>query len=339
MYQLAQDLLRSNEQITLILNNGFERRAARSAQVLHEIGLRPLQTVLIRYPGKENEQNYRRVSALIKRMCPARHGEIDARDIDSLMPVLAELDVERDRVVCDITGLSRYLMLSVLTRIYKQRTKLSLIYTEAREYYPRKQYFRSFLQLRDPSEAFKELTYYEKAEIVYSSNCEIQEVRELPGRIFPNHPVLLVAFLAFKRSRLSCILNQYETNARILVQSVPVRDDLKWREKALEIINFDLIDENKNGVVKLSTLDWRQTYDCLTQLYLKDNARYRFNVLLAPLGSKMQTVGAWYFAIRNPDVKVIVSAPRKHFAGKYSVHYTGTHLIPMDSVYDERGGE
>lgn len=170
---------------------------------------------------------------------------------------------------------------------------------------------------------------------MYSSNCEIQEVPELPGRIFPNRPVMLLAFFAFKRSRLSCILNQYETNARILIQSTPVREDLKWREKALEIINFDLIDGNRNNIKKLPTLDWEQTYSFLTELYSKNNNAYRFNMLLAPLGSKMQTVGAWYFAIKNPDVKVITSTPRKHFPDKYSIGYTDTHLICMDSVYSK----
>ena len=179
------------------------------------------------------------------------------------------------------------------------------------------------------------MTEYEEAEIMYSSNCDIEEISELPGRIFPNHPVMLLAFLTFKRSRLSSILTQFETNTRILIKTIPVRADLKWREKALEIINFDLIDENRNGIVSLPTLYWEKTYEFLMKLYAENHIGYRFNVLLAPLGGKMQTVGAWYFAIKNPDVKVITSTPRKHFPNKYSIGYTDTHLISMDSVYSE----
>lgn len=337
MYQNIQDIVKLKEPITLILNNGFEDRSPRGAELIHNLGLKQNQVVLLKYPGKENEKHYAKVSTIGRTLVhsSSQYREIGSRDAASFALILTNIDKERGHVVCDITGLSRHLILSVLTQIYRKEIKFSLIYTEAKEYYPRKQDFRSFLKLKDVSDAFKELTDYEEAEIVYSSNCEIQEVPELPGQIFPSRPVMLLAFFAFKRSRLSCILSQYETNARILIQSIPVRQDLKWREKALEIINFDLIDGNKNNIIKLPTLDWKLTYSFLTELYSKNYNGYRFNMLLAPLGSKMQTVGAWYFAIKNPDVKVVTSTPRKHFPDKYSIGYTDTHLICMDSVYSK----
>jgi hypothetical protein len=341
MYQSIKDLLNVEQAIILILNNGFETRARRGAELIQNIGLRPKEIVLLKYPGKENEENYEIVSAIGKAIVqnPSMYHEINSNDISSLSEILARLDQDQDNVVCDITGLSRCLILSILTQIYRRNLRFSLVYTEAEEYYPRKEEFNDFLNVKDPSEAFSRLIEYEEAEIVYSSNCEIIEVPEFPGRIFPNHPVMLFAFLAFKRSRLSCILNQYETNARILLEMVPVRKDLEWREKAIEIINFDFIDQNKGNIIKLSTFDWKGTYSVLTELYSKNNNGYRFNILLAPLGSKMETVGCWFFAIKNPDVKVITSIPRRHFPVKYSVNCTDTHLIPMDFVYAEANPE
>jgi hypothetical protein len=336
MYDRIKDL-KSLEPSTLILNNGFEDRSPRGAQLIHEHRKRFNNVMLLKYSGAENQKHYAEISRLGRVIAehPSRYKEFDVHDAQDRSVAFKAIQELQGGVVCDITGLSRSLMLSVLTQIYWRRLTFSLVYTEAGEYYPREKDFRSLLRLRDSSEAFKNLTEYEEAEVVYSSNCRIEEIPELPGRIFPNHPVMLVAFLAFKRSRLSCILNQYETNARIFIQSIPVRADLKWRERALEIINFDLIDENKNNIVRLSTLDWHQTYSFLTELYRKDNANFRFNVLIAPLGGKMQTVGAWHFAINNPDVKVVTSTPRRHFPNKYSVDYGETHLISMDSVYDD----
>lgn len=338
MYQDVRSLLKATGKIALLLNDGFERRTLRSAEVLSEIGLRPAQVVLLRYGRPENEKSYVEVARVAKRLTQraSRYSEVGLSDTDRLNAILGGMNREDDRVICDISGLSRYIILSLLTRFYRMRARFSLIYTEAKEYYPRKAEFRPLLRLKDPSEAFEQLTTYEDAEIVYSSKCDIQEVTDLPGRIFPNHPVLLIGFLAFKRSRLSCILSQYETNARTLIQSVPIRQDLKWREKALEIINFDLVDENRENIVKVPTLDWTKTYETLSQLHHRNEASSRFNTLLAPLGGKMQTLGAWYFAVRNPDVKVVTSTPRRHFPKKYSTGYTATHLISMDSIYETR---
>lgn len=341
MYRSIENILLLNEPLTLILNNGFEDRSVRGAELIYELGLKPEHVLLLKYPGEENKNNYEKISQMRKALVPraSQYREVDLWDVAPLASFLESLEQHKDRIVCDITGLSRSLLLRVLTQIYRKGLKFSLIYTEAEEYYPREEDFRSFLKLKDPSDAFNKLTAYEEAEIVYSSNCEVEEIAELSGRIFPNHPVMLLAFLAFKRSRLSCILNQYETNTRILINSIPIRSDLKWREKALEIINFDLIDENRNSIVTYPTLYWEKTYDFLTELYSNGHIRYRFNVLLAPLGGKMQTVGAWYFAIKNPDVKVITSTPRKHFPKKYSIGYTDTHLICMDCVYNEMTSE
>lgn len=328
--------MRTDQSTVLLLNNGFEQRAVRGAELLDEIGFSPSRVVLLKYPGQENQKHTTKATLVAQRLAGdiASYREISCADTDSQDAVLAEIERRGDRVVCDITGLSRNVILRLLTAIYRRRLNFSLIYTEAKRYYPYRTRFRKVLRRREPSEAFIELADYEGAEIVYSSKCEVQEITELPGRIFPNHPVMLIAFLAFKRSRLSCILNQYETNARILIQSVPIREDLKWREKLIEIINFDLVEENRENIVKVPTLYWGNTYQKLCDLYRQKDAKRRFNTLLAPLGGKMETVGAWYFAVRNPDVKVITSTPRQHFPKKYSTGYAATHLVCMDPIYD-----
>jgi hypothetical protein len=338
MYQDVRRLLETKDSTALLINNGFERRALRGAELLDKIRFRPSRVVLLKYPGQEDQKHTIKATNVAQRLAGdmATYREISCTDTGSQDAVLAELERRRDRVVCDITGLSRNLILRLLTVIYGRRLNFSLIYTEAKSYFPYQAQFRKVLRRREPSEAFIELANYEATEIVYSSECDVQEISELPGRIFPNHPVMLIAFLAFKRSRLSCILNQYETNARILIESDPVREDLKWRRKLMEIINFDLVDENRENIVKVPTLYWERTYQTLRDLYREKEAKQRYNTLLAPLGGKMQTVGAWYFAVRNPDVKVITSTPRQHFQKKYSTGYTTTHLVCMDSVYDRQ---
>jgi hypothetical protein len=125
--------------------------------------------------------------------------------------------------------------------------------------------------------------------------------------------------------KISAILQEYEANQRILIKGVPVRADLKWRAKAIEIPNFDLLDDCI--ISELQTLDWRDTYDFLVSLYESNNNRYKFNFLLAPLGSKMQTVGAWLFAKERREVKVVSSTPKMLFHDKYSIGHGKTFFF------------
>jgi hypothetical protein len=138
---------------------------------------------------------------------------------------------------------------------------------------------------------------------------------------------MLIAFLTFKRSRLGAVLREYEANSQVFIKSQPIRPELAWREKALEAINFDLIAEHKPDVISVETLDWYKTFECLSSLYRSDNNQYRFNFVIAPLGSKMQTVGTWMFARKHPEVRLVTSTPTSLFPEKYSIGYGATFLV------------
>lgn len=217
--------------------------------------------------------------------------------------------------------------MSMLSAVYDLRLRTQLIYTEALEYYPTKSQFEALTNGEDspPEEAFLKLSEFENDEIVYSTHCNVEEIVELSGRMWPSYPLMLIAFLTFKRGRVGAILQAYEANLRVLIKSVPVRPDLKWRAKAIEIPNFDLLEDSV--IKELETLDWQATYHYLSQLYEAENNKYKFNFVLAPLGSKMQTVGAWLFAKERRDVKVVTSTPKRLFPERYSAGFGETFLF------------
>ena len=331
MLKNSQVLLESHPRNTVLLvTNGFEERVPAGVSRLGHAGFRCKRVVLVRYPGPEHQESFDKVSRAAREII--KRGQ-DIREVppsvESIDEQLGDLSPTHDRIVCDISGLSRVLMLRLLTRVWRRGFRMFLLYTEAKEYYPLKRDFSPFLKEASSGQAFVRLAQYEDADIVYSAKCRVEEIPELPGANFPNHPLILVSFLTFKRSRLSAVLNQYETNARILIEGTPVRKDLKWRRRALEIINFDLLNGNKENIVPLPTLYWETTYRYLADLYQGDSLGYRFNFILAPLGGKMQTFGAWLFAVNYPDVKVVTSTPTALFPEKYSLGFTNTHVVPI----------
>ncbi|WP_162914961.1 hypothetical protein [Desertibaculum subflavum] len=317
--------------ICLVVCAGFEDRAPRAAELIEGMDVRARSVLLLTYPGEEHSASYERLMSACHRIA---HGPGAVRQMplaDALRePGLVEvINMPGDLVVCDITALSRIALFSILTRIVNSNRRLWLLYTEAEEYWPTKEdYGRIKLdRASDMSEAFFNLTTFEHAEIVYSGRCRVEEIPGFEGRHLPNYPLMLIAFLTFKRSRLGAILREYETNVKILVQGKPVRSDLTWREKLMETVNFDLIDDNKNSVHLVETLDWKATHTFLSHIYNRDHNKYRFNILIAPLGSKMQTVGSWVFAVENPSVKLITSSPERLFPEKYSRGWRDTFII------------
>jgi hypothetical protein len=319
-------LCQAGAPFTLIVSAGFEPRAPRAAYLIHEARLRPERVIVLTYERDKDSKSHKSIMAICEKLAPSdRRAEVRVEALEELERLLAEVPLD-ERVVCDITGLSRMAMYRVLTLLARRATPFWVIYTEADEYYPRKRDFKALLS-KDRSEAFLNLINYEHADVIYSGKCRVEDIPGFEGRHLPNYPLLLIAFLTYKRSRLGAIIREYEANLTFLVKAVPVRPDLKWRDRAMEIVNFDLIEDHKNSIIPAETLNWRTTLDLLERIYETDHANYRYNILLAPLGSKMQTVGAWAFAFRHPEVRVVTSTPTVMYREKYSTGWRDTFLI------------
>jgi hypothetical protein len=322
-------LLQEKAPISLIVCAGFEARTPRAAALLGEIGVRPRRILVLTYGGKAHQKSYSRLMGICKTLVSSNLdlSEINAFEFTKIKDWLDQTVEPSSLLLCDITGLARTVMFALLSTLQRSDLNFWLLYTEARRYYPTKTYFRTLLSGGDTDQAFFKLSKYEETEIVYSGSCHVEELPGFEGNHLPNYPLMLIAFLTFKRSRLGAILREYEANVRVLVKGVPVRSDLKWRERAMETINFDLIEDNKNSLFSVETLDWQQTYLFLQEIHSRANNKYRYNFMLAPLGSKMQTVGAWQFAHQHPEIKVVTSTPSKLFPEKYSIGYGNTFLI------------
>jgi hypothetical protein len=324
--------------ISILFCAGFEERALRAASLLYELSVSAETIGLLRYSGDEDADHYTRLAECCGRLVKSAQDiePIAVSDSESIAKWIQNKTNAASLILCDVTGMSRLAMFAVLLLLKQSKRKFWLIYTEAQDYYPKREQFDPFLRTSDPSEAFMRLTQYEETEIVYSGNCRVEEIPGFAGVHLPNYPLMLMAFLTFKRSRVGAVLREYEANVRVLIKSVPLREDLKWRERAMETINFDLIEDNRSSIKRVTTLRWVDTYKILEAIYNENNNRYKYNFLLAPLGSKMQTVGAWVFSIKNPKIKVVTATPAKLFRDKYSDGFGDTFLID-DLPFNQMG--
>jgi hypothetical protein len=72
--------------------------------------------------------------------------------------------------------------------------------------------------------------------------------------------------------------------------------------------HLDEIRESAGERFQASTLDYRETLDCLLKLYANHAIRER--LLLAPTGSKMQTVAVGIFRALVQDIQIVYPTPR-----------------------------
>jgi len=331
MYKDVQLLARLPRPAIFILCAGFERRVTRAAQLLklNQIDARRVITIVYEGGGEENLRNLKLLRKIATTLCRSEGVvEVSTSNLSEVATQIESVGAEECEVVLDATGMSRMIMMRLLAIVYNAGVRPIIVYTEAKEYYPTKTQFRKLTKggARPPEDAFLTLNQFEKAEILYSMHCEVEEVAGVNGYMLPNYPLMLIAFLTFKRGRLAAVFNSYEANVRVLIKSVPVRPDLRWRSEAIEIPNLDLI-EDSTELVELETLDWHVTYDYLKSLYERENNRYKCNFVLAPLGSKMQTIGAWLFARERPEIRVVTSTPKTLYHKRYSRGFGQTFLI------------
>lgn len=93
----------------------------------------------------------------------------------------------------------------------------------------------------------------------------------------------------------------------------PHSPDNDWRLTAMQTINEINDDATRYEV---STFDYRETLETLEEVYISRVGKYRFS--LAPMGSKMQAIGAALFAYLHPDVAIVLATPSEYNALQYS---------------------
>jgi len=325
---------RLHRSYTLLLAAGFEDRARASVLYIGEKReITNAHAIILDYKNpRDNEPNRSKILKIANNLFSSRE-ILSSDNLHAVISHCRQRTNNGDILLVDISGMDRILIFRILKCLILNNISFNIIYTEAEYYYPRKSFFTQLKQIYDSSEIrllnkYQEL---EKSEVIYSYDCIVFFPREFLGFPEPGRPAVLIAFLTFKRSRLQAILRAFEFSNRILIVSKPVRADLYWRKELLELINYDLIKNRTAEKKELITLDPFLTCKEL-ESYIEEPSYRKSNIFLAPLGSKMQTVGAFLFWQLHPEISVIFSKPKKYFKKKYSLAWKDTFLISHEKL-------
>jgi serine/threonine protein kinase len=224
-------------------------------------------------------------------------------------------------VLFDCTSCPSLILSTTLKVLFDYQCTLTLLYSEAEEYYPTFDEWKSgtFKPGRERVQGpFEGVRFIAKPPVL---QCD--DTGELP--------ILLVLFPTFNTERTDGVLASIDPTARIWIFGEP--HDLSKNSYRIEMAQkfASPIMHPGDPWSLLSTFDYRKTILELAGIY-KDY-RFRNRILLMSHGSKMQTLGVNLYAAVH-QISQVFAMPKKYDPKRYSKGCVKVWGIHFDSTHD-----
>jgi len=308
----------------LVMCAGFEDRA--SAVLQSTVSMqRPFNVMLVHYKPHFPENKSETIRTIVQR------AGINAVDViyDRQEPagfgntMLDKLSACKGRIVIDISAMSRLLVVQALVALGTRSlgfVNCFVAYAEATDYPP------------SQTEAEAELAKSEsdpRLSILFLSSgvFDVTVVPELSSFAPTGTQTRLIAFPSLDSHHLTALRNEIQPSRFSFIEGIPPSPQNKWRQRVIASINN--LDKIPNAErFQTSTLDYRETLDCLLKLYADHGARER--LLVSPTGSKMQTVAVGIFRALIEDVQIVYPTPVSYLKPDgYTRGIGPLHLLPL----------
>ena len=264
----------------------------------------PFKVVIVEYSSPVPQNS----SPIIREKC-AQYG-LPSSEIpyDSQNPsgfgesLLGRLADCTGRIFVDVSGMSRLLIVQAIVAMGKRVAGFKdcvLVYADTKPYSPSQNEAETAIARSiDP-------TY---ATLFFSPGMfEVTIVPELSSTAIPASQTRLVVFPSFSSEQLTALKNELAPSRCAFIHGVPPQDENKWHTEAIARLNrIDLASPNS---VQTSTLDYRDTLNCLLRLYGMHSEHER--LLVSPTGSKMQAVAVGLFRSFIHDVQIVYPTPEE----------------------------
>jgi hypothetical protein len=319
----------------LIHAPGFEDRTMAATKGLKaEIGSRAL---LLLYKPANADNRFNEVREILRGIGI----KIDDEDVlayDRFSPgdfegrLKGRLDaVGAKKAVIDVSTMSKLAIMLVLNACKSLDLEIDVIYSEAQQYGPTESEFKTARadgQIQQPSLH------------VFNGIHGVVRVDSLASVAMQGQPTAAIVFMSFNDALTQLLLNTVYPGRLFLINCRPPVHS--WREGATAWVHDQVRREWEDDnpvqssdpelpVRTASTLDYRESVSMLLDLYWKLSASYR--VLLAPSGSKMQTVACYLVKALHADIHIEYPSP-DGFAKEYSAGVGARWLLKLGKVGD-----
>lgn len=213
-------------------------------------------------------------------------------------------------IIIDISGMSKFLIIILLNILEDYEGNIHIIYSEANIYHPTLEEFEKEKKI------LPETTPTFLTKDIYS----IITTSSLSSISMPGNPLLAIAFPTFNHKELGAILNEIMPQYLIEIEGIPHLEKNNWRVDAVKWINQKIERLNIKQIrhEKVSTFDYISLIKILDEIY--QEFKYTHKCVIAPTGSKFQTIGVFLFKQLHPEIQIIYPIV-KDFAEEFSEGY------------------
>jgi hypothetical protein len=286
---------------TLVVCAGFEERALAILQKTTPC----CNIVIIKYlPPMENNLEHE-ISNTIKNASSIQKLIYDRENpsgFDEML--LAEIRKHKDRIFIDISAMSRLLIVQIIVALKNLKHdfgRVVILYTEAKDYYPSKEQSDEVIEKNRVDPQFT-------AHFLASGVNEITIIPELSTVTSKPLQTRLIFFPSFDVQLLIALRFELQPTAFTYIEGRPPKKELEWRTEAIARLNHLDDDNYSERLSPTSTLDYRETLRCLLDIYQRPKS-LKERLLIAPTGSKMQTVAVGIFRSFVTDVQIVYPTP------------------------------
>lgn len=236
------------------------------------------------------------------------------------------------KIIVDVSAMSRILIVQVLVALSKTAKgffNCAVGYSEALEYPPTRAEADAELAKSESDPTFAIL-------FLSSGVFEITVLPELSSFAPSAAQTRLICFPSLDAHHLTALRAEIQPSRVTLIEGVPPSPQNHWRQKVIHSINrLDQIPEAE--FFQTSTLDYLETIDRLINLYNEHSISER--LLIAPTGSKMQTVAVGIFRSFVEDVQIVYPTPHGYCSpANYTRGVGKLHMLSLEA-YCKPAGE
>lgn len=240
---------------------------------------------------------------------------------------------EGGRLVLDISGLPNFAICITVMKVRQlfPTTNLTLLYTEAEEYFPQKMDFERIKRKahRPGASTFPEYLSSRAVNMFMPSMFS--------GVALGHNDTCLIVFAGYEPHRTTCVIDATNPSKLVMVYGEPVRADLKWRLALSRIMHGGIDDLLLKTEEVTSTGKIDDNLNLLLEYY---EYLYDDHVLcVCPTNSKIQAVASVLAWERYPDIQLTFPIPVQYLPKKFSVECRNTFAIDLGELSASRLGE
>ncbi len=292
----------------LVIVAGFEDRALGVLERLASSGSSGFTAIVIKYKPFLKENKIQEVHKLCKNLNAEiidltydRHNPAGAGE--TLLELMNEHKI-KGRIFLDVSAMSRLLIVQSLVAIGKSVRRLSnvrVLYLEASEYPPTEKEVAAEIKKNENDTIYRTM-------FLSSGVYDVTIVPELSSVAMQGQPVRLIAFPSFNPDQMDSLRGEMHPSYFSFIHGIPPLPENRWRTEKIKLLNHMGKIFNREDK-ETSTLNYQETLDCLLEIYNDYGDIER--IIIAPTGSKMQTVAVGIFRTFMNDVQVVYPTPKK----------------------------